>query len=152
MRASLLASSLLVALLIQPDTQAGKGGKADVRLQGTWKLVSLKVMGGEMLEDGKLDGNELVLQIEGTKTIWKAGSESQTSSFTTDTSKQPNAIDFSKDKHTYRGIYQVRGDRLTLCAYCILGDADKLPDPPRPKEFSSDQELSALLVFKRVKR
>jgi uncharacterized protein (TIGR03067 family) len=115
------------------------------KLQGTWEFVSgqlagKKVEGAEADEIKKhrfvFKGDKLTAKVESTYTI--------------DHSKKPKEFDLKVDdgpeaeRGTWRGIYDLKGDELTLCL--------ALPNKDRPTEFvSKEGEMTMILKLKRVK-
>jgi RNA polymerase sigma factor (sigma-70 family) len=115
------------------------------KLQGTWEFVSGQMGGkdadGEEAEQMKkqkyvFKGDKLTAKVECTYTI--------------DSSKKPKEFDLTvedgpeQERGTWKGIYELKGDELTLCM--------ALPNQDRPTEFvTKEGELTTLLKLKRAK-
>jgi uncharacterized protein (TIGR03067 family) len=134
------ASNIAVHLGVAQDAKADKD-----KLQGTWEFVSGQMGGkdadGEEAEQMKkqkyvFKGDKLTAKVECTYTI--------------DSSKKPKEFDLmvedgpEQERGTWKGIYELKGDELTLCM--------ALPNQDRPTEFvTKEGELTTLLKLKRAK-
>jgi uncharacterized protein (TIGR03067 family) len=142
-------TAMLVGLLWGANlaTGGGKGAKSDKELlQGAWKIVSAD-MGGKKADDDELARmQEKPMVFKGDKLISRYESD-----FKLDPTKDPKEIDVvpldgpeTEKGKTFRGIYRLEGDQLTICT--------GLPDGVRPKGFTpqaGDPEF--VLLLKRVK-
>lgn len=136
------ASSLLIAA-----ASAREQGGDEEQIQGTWELVSA-------LENGKDNpdfkkGTRMTYRAKGVFTV-KAGGETADGTYKLDPSKSPKWIDSSigegRDKDTFVGIYELKGDTLRIC-HNARGKKE------RPERFASEPNSPhlVLLVLKRVK-
>jgi RNA polymerase sigma factor (sigma-70 family) len=147
---SLIALSGALGTAYHVAVRAGEGEARNARgdkdkLQGTWEFVSGQ-MGGKEAEGAEAE------QIKKQKFIFKgdkllARSEAR---YTLDPGKKPKEFDLQVDegpeqeRGTWKGIYDLKGDELTLCV--------APPNLDRPTEFVSRQgEQAMLLKLKRVK-
>jgi uncharacterized protein (TIGR03067 family) len=102
-------------------------------IQGTWKVVDATSAGAKV---PNLDQLNLVFAFEGDKWTTKALDKVESrGTFALDPGKKPKTIDgrFTGEEGTQRGIYELEGDKLTLC----------LPDrgnEKRPSEFASTKD------------
>ncbi len=118
------------------------------RLQGKWTCVSIETRGdklvGQDFKDCKAD-----FTFNPDNLVVKSANKTETWSFRIDPASNPKSIDviFENEegkKQTARGIFEVEGDKLTLCW--------SLNDEARPKEFKSKPKSSiAVIVLKRAK-
>jgi uncharacterized protein (TIGR03067 family) len=123
--------------------QDGTTGKDLKAFQGAWNAVSMKVGGREVVPGKAREGRLVVTKNEMLLTV---GEESPPKAFfKLDATKAPREIDLGlvqEKKVSNRGIYELKGDMLTLC----WGGDGK----PRPTRFASTKEGSErLLVLKR---
>jgi uncharacterized protein (TIGR03067 family) len=127
------------------ETQAKDDMSDKDKLQGIWEFVS-----GEMAGK-KVEGDEAA-QIKKHQFVFKGEklTTKQESTYTIDSSKRPKEIDLKVDKGpeqeqgTWKGIYDLKGDELTLCM--------APPNQDRPTEFvTKEDKMMMLLKLKRVK-
>jgi RNA polymerase sigma factor (sigma-70 family) len=131
-----------VAVVATPAQDA----KADKeKLQGTWEFVSVQFGGKEAQGDEAEQMKNQKYVFKGDKLTAKVEIE-----YTIDPTKNPKEIDWKIDegppqeRGTWKGIYQLKGDELTLCM--------AMPNRDRPTEFASKEgELAGLLKLKRAK-
>jgi len=121
----------------------GKDKKAADPLTGTWKVTSLEV-GGMDVEQAK---GSLFTFKDGKLTM-KSEQGERTSTYKLDTSKKPATIDTTskngdQEGRTRKGIFEVKGDELTLCV-TFQGD-------DRPTKFASEDAGVGLIKLKREK-
>jgi RNA polymerase sigma factor (sigma-70 family) len=139
----LLAAASYVA--IRPG--AAQDAKADKeKLQGSWEFVSGQ-MGGK-----DVDGDEAE-QMKKQKFVFKGDklTAKVECTYTIDSSKKPKEFDLKvedvpegPERGTWKGIYELKGDELTLCM--------ALPNQDRPTEFVTNEgERTMLLKLKRSK-
>jgi RNA polymerase sigma factor (sigma-70 family) len=120
--------------------------KADKeKLQGTWEFVSGQFGGKEAQGAEAEEMKKQKFVFKGDKVTSKVESE-----YTVDPTKKPKEIDVKIDegppqeRGTWKGIYELRGDELTLCM--------ALPNMDRPSEFvSKEGDLTLLVKLKRAK-
>jgi uncharacterized protein (TIGR03067 family) len=144
----ILSGGLVIAHYVaasSSETPAKDDKSNKNKLQGTWEFVSGEV-GGKKVEGDEADkfkkhqfvfkGDKLTAKEEYTYTI--------------DSSKKPKEIDLKVDKGperergTWKGIYNLKGDELTLCI--------AHPNQDRPTEFvTKENRMTMLLILKRVK-
>jgi RNA polymerase sigma factor (sigma-70 family) len=105
-------------------------------IRGTWAVASVEFQGGESPDADQvkkarwvIDGKEISVELAG---------EARKSSFTLDPDADPKAIDLvplggpeNEKGKTFRGIYKIEGDELTLC---LAGPADAA----RPGRFATE--------------
>jgi uncharacterized protein (TIGR03067 family) len=146
--------ALAVGAPAPPDDATAKALKA---LQGTWKLVAVEEKGGE-LKDNK--DSDVQFTFEGNALLRREGkSEPRRFRVKVDPSKSPAHIDLSVEAaggrtETAHAVYEVKGDRLTIC----FGH-NTTPDEPkdRPRELKTGepderpQKGKLMFVFERVK-
>jgi uncharacterized protein (TIGR03067 family) len=137
-----LTIGLAACVLLIAAEDKGKDKKADA-LTGTWKVTSLEV-GGMDVEQAK---GSLFTFKEGKLTM-KSERGERVSTYKIDASKKPATIDTTaqggqQDGMTRMGIYEVKGDDLTLCI-AFMGDE-------RPKKFTGEEAGIGLIKLKREK-
>lgn len=116
------------------------------KLQGVWKVVSLEKDGKKLPEDAV---KSLRVTIKEDKFLFKEGDKEAEATVKLDPEKKPKAIDLVVKEgdsfKTIKGIYQLDGDDLNICA---AGD-DKAD---RPTKFVTKPKTHVgLLVLKREK-
>jgi uncharacterized protein (TIGR03067 family) len=115
------------------------------QLDGVWTCESATVNGRKLDESVTAS---LKLALNGTQYTTKRGDEVLfDSTYSVDTDKNPPHIDMvgigELSGKIGEGIYQVDGDRLTMC-YAMPGN-------PRPLEFESNEGSNAqLMVWRRT--
>lgn len=137
-----------VGLLVAADKQkeAGRKGKEAEKLLGTWKLVAIESSG----KREKVNGGTMVLTRD--KVTFKIGGRTEEARYVVDASKRPKQFDViytgesdPERKGTAKGIYELDGDKLTICGNAIGSE-------PRPKELKTREKDGLTLgVFERVK-
>jgi RNA polymerase sigma factor (sigma-70 family) len=115
------------------------------KLQGMWELISAQSGGKEAEGRDAEQMKMLKFSIKGDKLIAKTEA-----GYTLDPSKKPKEIDLlvadgpEQERGTWKGIYELMGDELTLCM--------ALPNHERPTQFVSNEgEMTMLLKLKRAK-
>jgi uncharacterized protein (TIGR03067 family) len=116
------------------------------KLQGPWKVVSLEKDGKKQSEDAV---KTLKITIKEDKFLFKEGDKESEATLKIDPAKKPKTIDLVVKEgdalKTLKGIYQLDGDDLTICA---AGD----PNGERPTKFATKPKTHVgLLVLKREK-
>jgi uncharacterized protein (TIGR03067 family) len=110
MKTSVLALAMIVVVpLALAPAQDGKDDQKQI--QGTWKLVEAKENGNA---NDKLQGLILIFR-DGKVTVKKGDEVKLEGRYKLDPSKSPKWIDLITDKVTFLGIYQIKGDTLTIC-------------------------------------
>lgn len=124
---------------------AGKPGGTDKdRLQGKWQITSIDMDGQVYKRGDKSDGwkstfdTELVIQGDRLN----HGPAANVGTFQLDDTQSPKQITFQdKDgKLTFRGIYAIDGDTVTLC---VNGNGT---DARRPAEFAAKEGTPIVLI------
>ncbi|HEY7156721.1 MAG TPA: sigma-70 family RNA polymerase sigma factor [Gemmataceae bacterium] len=132
--------------LLAKEADAKKTDKE--RIQGTWKVDSAKANGEEPQGDegDRIKGSTWTITAE--KITVTFNGEDRVSTFMLDPAAKPKTIDVMTEKEgTFKGIYKLEGDTLTICATLGRGDTE------RPAEFVSEKGgFTMLLVLKRVKK
>lgn len=126
-------------------TAAGKPGAADLdKLQGRWHITALTVQGKTFAAKDRPNGwnnvfqKDVVIQGDRFSHTQPVGA----STFQLDGARNPKQITF-RDKEgqlTFRGIYALAGDTLTVC---VNGDGT---DVRRPEEFVTREGTPLLLI------
>jgi uncharacterized protein (TIGR03067 family) len=128
-------------LLLAGGVSAGGNQKDDKDvLQGAWAIVSQEVSGIKATEDAVKLRKPLVVKGD----TWTRPSGEQLT-FKIDPAKNPKELDViqSGTGATWRGIYKIEGDTLTVCR-------SQGANLDRPKEFKGGKGV-ALMVYKRLK-
>ena len=143
---------ILLVLVLLPATETlGQEPQEDKeKIQGTWKIVSFKQIGGKDMAPAEALKTVKVV-IAADKIVFDFGKGAVDEfSYKLDSSKEPKAIDLveKKGKPSLPGVYSLDGDDLKLCW-----------DPnakARPIEFSTEGKATEkdvrLLVLKREKK
>lgn len=133
---------LLIASLA---TAADKPGHELVPFQGAWAVESITKSGAAVPDD---QAQRLILVVKDNTRVIKDGDELKSkATFTVDSSKNPKHMDITVSDgplagKTYRGIYELKEDTLTIC---LALEGDKRPDDLTAKEGSG----RLLQVFKK---
>ena len=143
MRTRLLLA-VAVGLLMAADKPEEKEAK---KLLGTWKLVAIE-------SGGKREKvNEAVtMTLTKDKATIKVGGRTEEARYAVDASKTPKHFDVihtgesnPEHKGTAKDIYELDGDKLTICGNAIGSE-------PRPKVLKTEEKDGLTLeVFERVK-
>lgn len=125
-------------------TVAGKRSEADrEKLQGKWHILSITMQGKVIKkEDHRGEWKETFdkeVTIQGDRFSHAMASEAKIKLDDTRTPKQITIQD-KEGKLTFRGIYAIDGDTMTIC---INGDGT---DVRRPEEFVSREGTPLLLI------
>jgi uncharacterized protein (TIGR03067 family) len=120
----------------KPDTEI---------IQGEWRLIYFE-------EEGEVDPPEkyksmVLILADGKVTIKVEGKIVVEGKYKLDSSKQPKCIDLNRGEEDGPGIYELDGDKLTICAPAFEMKSD------RPKEFKAPKGSGLLLMkLERVKK
>lgn len=137
------ATVLALALLLLGGARlapAGGTAKSDKDgLQGSWTCETAK-KGGDEAPKELIES--LKLTIKGDKLTLHVGGEAKEGSYKLDESKKPKHIDLNVDDKTIEGIYELKGNTLTITATHEPGKA-------RPADFKGTGE-EIHIVFKRA--
>ncbi len=148
-----LALSLLIGgigtFAYQLGATEDKAKKSDKEtIQGEWKVDSAKANGQEPqgAEGDQIKGATWTISAD--KITVTFNGEDRVSTYTVDPTAKPKAIDVMSEKEgTFKGIYKLEGDTLTICASIQRGDNE------RPTAFESKEgSFTMLMVLKRVKK
>ncbi len=143
-----IGSGTLVAgryAFVHADDKPADAKSETDKLQGSWEITSAQMAGKEPEGDegDQIKKNKMVFT--GNKVKLKHEVE-----YTIDPSTKPKQIDLKVDdgpeneRGTWKGIYELKGDELTLCF--------AMPNRDRPGEFvSKEGELIMLMKLKRAK-
>jgi uncharacterized protein (TIGR03067 family) len=130
-------------LLLDLKREPRQVGEDKDRLQGTWKAVKMESQGREATEDEVKKGT-MVIKGDKLTTVRPDGFTAE-SQITIDPTQRPKTIDLvpqdgpdTEKGKTFRGIYKLDGDTLTLC---MNG-----PDMERPQEFKTEAGSQVMLM------
>ncbi len=137
-----LPTALLLGLLLA----SARAAEDDDKLQGSWKVISIEKNGKKQPEDAT---KAMKFVIKGDKFVLKVGDQDNESSFKLDAGKKPKSITLAiktgDKEEVIKGIYQLDGDDLKICA---AGE----PGVERPTEFATKPKSGVgLLILKREK-
>lgn len=129
-----------LAVTARADEAADKALKD---LQGEWKVEKMTFGGMELPAEAT---SKMTLTFKGNEVI-PSDHPKDVATIKLDPSKKPAWFDLTPEtkKETILGIYELKGDTLTLC----LAD----PKETRPKDFTSTKDSkTGIMVLKRVKK
>ena len=115
------------------------------KLQGTWVMVSMEIK-SRKIPDARIQRYQLSIKED----VWKvntSGRDTATYKLRLDPTVSPKQIDFlpmSGGEAVSRGVYELKGDMLTVCR--TVGEKD------RPTEFKTSEAVGILVVWKRTSR
>lgn len=144
--------TLLSALVLAPGADAKEEArKVTEKIQGTWKITKLVYNGGDMSDKDfaqklRLSFKGKVASVQGTDQITKEYAKLE---FTFDPTTMPALLDLeisdgSQKGVKMEGIYELKGDTLTLCIRVIGTE--------RPAKLEAPEGTSiALVVLEREK-
>jgi uncharacterized protein (TIGR03067 family) len=148
-----LCVTVLAAPLAGQDPKVKPKTEKD-RLQGNWQATQIVIAGiispkadaagTQML----IKGDELAYTIADSKKAARGSAAAEQFDFTFDASRAPKSINFTPHDGVWKGkttigIYELEGDKLTLCFHDRPGDE-------RPKEMKSPR--NSLLVVMKMRR
>lgn len=159
----IIGAVVLLTLLAGADAKDG----ADPKLEGTWVLTGGEV-NGKVVD--QMNGSKIIFAGKIMQFVLKVdpkekAPKTEDSPFSVDTSKTPHTIDMKrkigKKMEPELGIYEIKGDELTLCIGPIAiegtftkegADTNERVRTPskRPTEFAS--KGAVLLKLKREKK
>lgn len=130
----------------EPGQDGQAQAKADrEKLQGRWEIVAAQMFGKDVEGDEGDNVRKQMVVIDGDKLTMRHGGK-----FTLNPEKKPKELDLELqdgpaiEQGTWRGIYDLRGDKLTLVM--------AMPDVERPREFKTAAEVRHILLqLKRAK-
>ena len=115
-------------------------------LEGIWKVSSMR------RGNDDVGGGPTYFCVYGDRMQIQQGSEAYEGGLHFDTSSNPKAFDFATSGMTWKGIYSLDGDTLTLC-YDLSRSNDLAKVAKRPKRIAVDAEgRQVLAVLKRLSR
>jgi uncharacterized protein (TIGR03067 family) len=128
---------------ITPALRAESKEEALAKLQGKWRVERIEENGVAEPEE---EAKRFTLIIKGNKINVELRGQVEHTDFQIDATKSPKEIDmvpqYGDDKgKTFRGIYEIDGDTLRICA---------TPLAERPKKIVSEQG-TMILILKRAK-
>lgn len=142
----LLTSPPATFLLVRADVKDDAVKKDEDMLQGTWLLIGVVNNGKTIPEADLKKGTGTRYVIEGNKILMTVDKEELERTFKIDPSKKPKEIDVIDKREPFKGIYELKGDRLIICR-------PMKPSGDRPKDFTSREgDLQLLYTLKREKK
>jgi uncharacterized protein (TIGR03067 family) len=141
----MLTHSTAMLLTAVAALTASGGDQTDKDLfQGPWRVVSAEISGKKVAGDELKEMQKDPMVFRGDKLIGR-----YEATFTLDPAKKPKEIDVvtaaGKEKMTFRGIYRLEGDELTLCLGTEANGA-------RPASFTTKPgDKAGVIVLQRMK-
>jgi len=141
----LIAGAVIARSFIAAKPEADK---ALTKFDGTWVITAVEISGNKIPE-GDLQKAPSRVAIQGSHWLLKAPGREETGTFTVDESKEPGQMDVKPADgpnagRTYKAIYQIEGDTMTVC-YAA-------PGQDRPATFETKDRAGYWMnVYKREK-
>jgi uncharacterized protein (TIGR03067 family) len=137
----ILSLAIATATSVPAQDQKKPAKKDEVRIRGTWSIVSGK-KGGEDAPQDFVEKFRLTFKKDGMFSVALPDKESE-GTYTLDATKKPKQIDVSHEGKTMEGIFEFDGEHLKFC----MGEAGQ-----RPTEFTSPEGThTILMVLQRAK-
>jgi uncharacterized protein (TIGR03067 family) len=134
-----VGTQLVVGLALLVGAPATKPSEPDP-LVGEWSLQTKGFNGGYNATDGRM----VAFTVDGKFRSWKDDRTLESGTYKLVGKGDPARLDWTVDSETWKCIYKVDGDCLTICVeYDPKGD--------RPVKFAAAEESSCrVLTFKRL--
>jgi RNA polymerase sigma factor (sigma-70 family) len=113
-------------------------------LQGAWIPVAVEEDGKKVPKED-IEAKKFEMVFTGNKVTLPIKGETQEVTYRLDPKKDPRQIDFLFDKGTAKGIYSLKGNKLTLCA--AKPDAGE-----RPTKFEAPEGTNRILIVLEKKK
>jgi uncharacterized protein (TIGR03067 family) len=140
---------LLLIVCVSTSSAEDKGNpKAEPdrkAIEGEWRVTYIEVDGWAGPVE-KLKGASYTFA-DGKLSLMNEGKVSAQGTYQLDPSKAPKHIDMIKGEQNTAGIYELEGNKLTICAASVVGNKE------RPKKFkTSNGSRTMLMKLERVKK
>jgi uncharacterized protein (TIGR03067 family) len=136
---------LAVGLLFAADAKE-KDKTDDDKIQGTWLLETEEADGNNKHAEGKMITVTFAAEGKGKVKYGLGDRPDLDFTFQLDATRKPKEITIMGNGETYKGIYQLDGDKFTACL-------PRKDGGERPTEFATkDGDQLVLVVLKREKK
>jgi uncharacterized protein (TIGR03067 family) len=148
MKLHMFAAAVALAMVFTPAAGQVAQPSDEALLQGTWAIAALEV-DKQAVDATQLKDARLV--VDGSRYSFRLRDSHLEMTYKLDATKVPKTLDMTitegpMEGKTYHAIYQLTGDRLTICRHVDL-------DKDRPTTFATEPDSKLMLiVWKRLPR